>query len=341
MRSLRIDVLMDESFVPPDSIEGLSEKEMAPWKTEYDVLAGLYNLGHDARPLAVSDDFTVLRNQLRKRKPHVVFNLLEEFKGRADLVANVLGFLELVETPYTGCNARALMVTQSKTLIKKILRYHRVKMPEFALFRMGGTIRVPKKLSYPLFVKSSTEHGSVGISQASIVRNDEELASRVEFVHNEIGTDAMAEEYIDGREIYVSVLGNNRLTVFPPWELIFHNLPQGAPRIATEKVKWDPAYQKSRGIEGKRATNLPDEILRQLKEVSKRVYRLLGLSGYARMDFRVTDRNQILLLEPNPNPQLEFGDYFADSAEAGGLKYETLLQRIISLGMRYHRHQPL
>lgn len=341
MRSLRIDVLMDESFVPPDSIEGLSEKEMAPWKTEYDVLAGLYNLGHDARPLAVSDDFTVLRDQLRRRRPHVVFNLLEEFKGRSDLVANVLGFLELIETPYTGCNARALMITQSKTLIKKILRFHRIKMPEFALFRIGGVVKLPKKLDYPLFVKSSTEHGSVGISQASIVRSDEELAARVAFVHEEIGTDALAEEYIDGREIYVSVLGNNRLSAFPPWELFFDNLPEGAPRIATEKVKWDHNYQKSRGIEGRQAKELPDEIIRQLREVSKRVYRLLGLSGYARMDFRVTDSNQILLLEPNPNPQLEFGDYFSDSAEASGIKYETLLQRIINLGMRFHKRQAL
>ena len=341
MRSLRIDVLMDESFVPPDSIEGLSEKEMAPWKTEYDVLAGLYILGHDARPLAVSDDFTVLRDQLRRRRPHVVFNLLEEFKGRSDLVANVLGFLELIETPYTGCNARALMITQSKTLIKKILRFHRIKMPEFALFRIGGVVKLPKKLDYPLFVKSSTEHGSVGISQASIVRSDEELAARVAFVHEEIGTDALAEEYIDGREIYVSVLGNNRLSAFPPWELFFDNLPEGAPRIATEKVKWDHNYQKSRGIEGRQAKELPDEIIRQLREVSKRVYRLLGLSGYARMDFRVTDSNQILLLEPNPNPQLEFGDYFSDSAEASGIKYETLLQRIINLGMRFHKRQAL
>lgn len=334
MKKLRIDLLMHEEFVPPDSIEGLSDGQM-PWKTEYDVLAGLQNLGHDARPLAISDDFTVLRDALRERQPHVVFNLLEEFKGRRDLVPYVLGFLELVGKPYTGCNARGLIITQSKATINKILRYHRVRMPEFASFRMDRTFEPPRRLKYPLFVKSPTEHGSVGISQASIVTNDEELAARVAFIHNEVYTDALAEEYIEGREIYVSVLGNDRLQIFPPWELLFENFREGAPRIATAKVKWDPVYQANRGIRNQRARDLPEEVVRRLASVSRRVYRLLELTGYARMDFRVTPDNQIVLLEPNPNPQLDYGDYFAESAEAIGIEYEPLLQRIINLGIRF------
>jgi len=340
MKKLRIAVMMLEDFVPPESLEGLTDKEIAPWKTEYDVLAGLEALGHDAEPLAVLDDLSKLREGLAERKPHIVFNLIEEFRSAGHYVPLVLGYLELIRQPYTGCNAQGLMMVHNKAMIKKVLKYHRIRVPDFAVFPRGKVFRIRRKLPYPLFVKSTTEHGSHGISQASIVQNESELADRVAFVHQQIGTDAIAEEYIDGREFYVGVLGNERLQTLPTWELSFRNLPEGTPRIATSKVKWDLAYQKKSGIRSQAARNLPEGLEARLQRISKRVYRLLNMTGYARLDFRVTDKGEAFLLEPNPNPQLEYGEDFAEAAEAAGMTYEQLLQRIVNLGLRAHRGQP-
>src|SRR5690606_15796431 len=159
---------------------------------------------------------------------------------------------------YTGCNPRGLMLAHDKALTKMVLRYHRIRVPNFAVLPLGRKVRRPSKLQFPLLVKSLTEEGSVGIAQASIVHDDEKLAERVDFVHRHLGTHAIAEEYIDGRELYVGVLGNQRLQTLPIWELHFPKLREDAPRIATGKVKWDYKYQKKIGIRSSRARNLPE-----------------------------------------------------------------------------------
>jgi D-alanine-D-alanine ligase len=179
-----------------------------------------------------------------------------------------------------------------------------------------------------------SDEGSVGIAQASIVRDDEKLKERVNFIHRQNETPAIAEEYIEGREIYVGVIGNERLQAYTPWELIMPNLPDGAANIATGKVKWDVAYQKKVGLVTQPAV-IEKEAEKEFERLSKRVYRILGLSGYARIDYRLTQGGRMYVLEVNPNPQIAHQEDFADSAEHCGLKYEALLQKIMTLGMSY------
>lgn len=183
-------------------------------------------------------------------------------------------------------------------------------------------------------MKSSTEHGSVGIAQASLVTSDEKLTERVEFIHTQLGTDAVAEQYIEGRELYLGVIGNRRLQTFPVWEMRFENLPDNAPRIATERVKWNLEYQQKHSIKAGMAKDLPDGVADRIGKLCKRVYRILGLSGYARMDFRLTDDGRIFLLEPNPNPDLARDEDFAESAKAVGIGYDKLIDRVLKLGLR-------
>lgn len=326
---------MHEDLVPPDDIKGRSDEEIAAWKTEYDVLAGLNNLGHDVRSLGVATDIGPLRDAIVEWEPHIAFNLLEEFHGVALYDQHVAAYLELLRKPYTGCNPRGLLLAHDKALTKKILSYHRIAVPDFAVFPRGRAVRRPKELDFPLLVKSATDEASLGISQASIVHNDDKLQERVEFVHGHLNSDALVEEYIEGRELYVGVLGNRRLRTFPVWEMMFNNMPEGVAHIATAKVKWDLKYQQKHGIETTAAKNLPDGLEQQLLRLSKRIYHTLGLSGYARMDFRLTDDGKVYVLEANPNPNLAYGEDFAESAERVGLKYEVLLQRIITLGFSY------
>src|SRR5215475_3012397 len=215
MRRLRVLVLMDPTLVPPDSTEGHTAEEINVWKTEYDVVSTLRSAGHEVRPLGVQDELKAVRDEIEGFKPHVVFILLEDFHGEVIYDQNVASFLELMQIPYTGCNPRGLMLARGKDLSKTLVHYHRIPVPAFAVFPVGRKVKRPKRLALPLIVKSLIEDGSWGISQASVVDSDEKLAERVAFIHERIGTAAIAEEYIEGRELYVSVLGNDRLRALP------------------------------------------------------------------------------------------------------------------------------
>lgn len=335
MKKRRVLVLMHEDLVPPDSIRGVSDEEMAPWKTEYDVVAGLTNIGHDVRPLGVRTDLGVILETIEQWNPHCAFNLLEEFHGVALYDMHVVSYLELLKRSYTGCNPRGLMLSHDKALSKKILTYHRIAVPDFAVFPKGKAVRRPRGLEFPLLVKSSTEDASLGISQASVVHSDEKLVDRVAFIHEQLNTDALVEQYIEGRELYVGVIGNHRLQTFNTWEMLFNKMPEGLARIASAKVKWDFKYQAKYGITTDRARDLPEGLEATLSKLSKRIYRTLEMSGYARMDFRLREDGKIFVLEANPNPNLAYGEDFAESAETSGVPYEELLQRILNLGLSY------
>ena len=333
-KKLRVIVLCHEDLVPPDSIEGLTPKEIAPYKTEWDVISTLKKMGHEVNAVGVYNNLGVIGNALLEHKPHMAFNLLEEFHGYPLYDQHVVSYLELMKQPYTGCNPRGLTICRDKALSKMVLAYHRIHVPAFAVFHMNRVVKRSKRLKFPLLVKSISEEGSVGIARASIVNDDEKLAERVEFIHRQTKTHAIAEQYIAGREIYVSVIGNQRLQTYTPWELVIEKLPEGAPNIATAKLKWDPAYQEKVGVITK-AADFDKKMIDQLERLSKRIYRTLFLSGYARLDYRVTDDGKIYLLEANPNPQIANGEDFARSAEHCGIDYEGLLQKIIGLGLRY------
>jgi len=334
-RKLRVLFLVHEDLVPPDTIEGLSDKEIQPWKTEYDVKVTLEDMGHEVLPLGVASDLGVIRRTIYKFKPQITFNLLEEFHGISVYDYHVVSYLELLKRKYTGCNPRGLMLAHDKALSKKILAYHRIPVPEFAVFEMGQRVRRPRRLQFPLLVKSLTEEGSVGIAKTSLVHDDEQLRERAEFIHRQLGTDAIAEQFIDGRELYVGVLGNTQLRTLPVWELRFTKKPEGAPLIATAKVKWDLQYQKKVGLDTGPARDLDESQRQRIFKLCKRAYRALYLTGYARMDLRLAPDGGIYVIEANPNPQLAYGEDFAESAEVAGLSYEALLQRILNLGLSY------
>jgi D-alanine-D-alanine ligase len=335
MRKLRVLVMMDEALVPPDSVEGMSGREIAPFKTEYDVVNTLRNCGHEVRPVGVKTDLSVLADAIADFRPHICFNLVEDFDGIPSRDQHVVSYLELINQPYTGANPRGLTLSRDKALTKKILSYHGILTPRFAVFPVGRVIRRPQSLEFPLLVKSLTQEGSVGISQASVIYNDQQLAERVAFLHDRFKTDVIAEQYIEGRELYVSVMGNRKLQTFPIWELCLENMPTESARIATAKVKWDEQYRLRYGIASRAATDLPEGIAEEIAELGREIYRTLDLSGYARIDLRLTPSGEVYLLEVNPNPQIARGEDFADSAAAAGVSYETLLQRILTLGTSY------
>jgi len=332
---LRVLALVHRHLIPPDTIEEGADITAAPWRTEYDVISTLRAMGHEVQALGVHDDLGEIRRVATEWRPHIAFNLLEGFDDIAIFDQNVVSHLELLKLPYTGCNPRGLLLARDKSLSKKLLAYHRIPVPEFEVFRAGRPIRRPKRLAFPLIVKSLTQEASIGISQASVVDSDDKLKERVAFIHESIGTAAIVEQYIDGRELYVGVLGNQTLQSLPVWELFFSNMPPDAKRIATDRVKWSVKYQKKYGIESGAAKELSEAVCGEIQHVCKRAFRALELSGFARIDLRLDDAGRVWVLEANPNPQIARGEDFAASAEKVGLSYETVLQRIINLGLRW------
>jgi D-alanine-D-alanine ligase len=333
MRRLRVLVLVHPELVPPDSLDGHTPHEIHEWKTEYDVVSTLRALGHEVRPLGLENELRPIRDEIESWKPDVVFNLLEQFHGEAVYDQNVASYLELLRIPYTGCNPRGLVLAKSKDLSKKLLIYHRIPLPAFAVFPMRRKVRRPPRLGLPLIVKSLNEDASLGIAQASVVDSDEKLAERVIFIHERIGTAAIAEQYIEGRELYVGVLGNERLRVLPIWELDFGTMTQGARPIATEKVKHDLQYQEQHGIKIGPAKDLPPQLAAGIERVAKRIYRTLELDGYARIDFRLSGDGIVYYIEANPNPEIAKIEEFASAASHDGLDYPELLNRILALGI--------
>lgn len=333
-KKLRIIVLVHQDLVPPDSLAGLSDKETIEVKTEFDVISTLKNMGHEVHAIGLYNQLNVIGNALMEHKPHVAFNLLEEFHGYPLYDQHVVSYLELMKQSYTGCNPRGLTLAHDKALTKMILAYHRLQVPNFAVFPINRKVHRPKRLKFPLLVKSISEEGSVGIAQASVVHDDEKLAQRVDFIHRQNKTDAIAEQYIKGREVYVGLIGNQNIQTYAPWELVMDKLPEGSENIATLKVKWDPAYQQKVGVVTKAAELTPEQH-KTLERLSKRIYRYLFLSGYARLDYRMTEEGQFYLLEANPNPQIANNEDFADSAAHSGVPYEQLLQKIITVGLNY------
>jgi D-alanine-D-alanine ligase len=332
---LRIVALVHRHLIPPQTVEEGTDITAAPWRTEYDVISTLTTAGHEVQALGVHDDLGEIRRLVTEWKPHIAFNLLEGFDDITIFDQNVVSHLELLKLPYTGCNPRGLLLARDKSLSKKLLAYHRIEVPAFEVFRIGRPIRRAKRLQFPLIVKSLTQEASIGISQASVVDSDEKLKERVTFIHESIGTAAIVEQYIEGRELYVGIIGNQALQALPVWELYFTNMPDGAKRIATDRVKWSVKYQKKYGIDSGPARELPDEQLAKIQHVCKRAYRALELSGYARVDLRLDADGRPWIIEANPNPQIAKGEDFAASAEKIGLPYETVLQRIINLGLRW------
>lgn len=336
-RKLRIIVMMHETLIPPDEV---NEKEVdwpnTPWETEYDVCKALEKNGHTVLKLGVVSDLKKIRDTIEEFKPHIVFNLLEEFDGEAIYDQNVVSYLELLKVPYTGCNPRGLILARDKALTKKILNYHRVKTPQFWVFPKNRPRKIAKKINYPVIVKCLNEEASLGISQASLVHNDEKLMERVRYIHQNLQVDAIAEEFIEGREMYIGVIGNHRIKALPVWELFFKNSETPSKEFYSSRAKFNDKYRVKKGIDTQKA-KISQELEKKIHKICKKTYRVLDLNGYARIDIRMTEDEKIYVLEANPNPDISELDEFAESARFLKIKYPELLDQIIRLGLNWQR----
>lgn len=335
MRKLRILMLVHETLVPPDDVAGLAETAIDEFRTEYNVKSALTELGHHIEVLGIGDSLAPLRSALEEKKPDIVFNLLEEFSGIVSYDHYVVAYLELMRQPYTGCNPRGMMISRDKILTKQVLAWHRIPTPAFHVFPNGKAYKEPKRPVFPLIVKSATDDASLGISQASIVHDGAHLRERVEFIREQTRSNVIAEQYVEGRELYVGVMGNDRLTTFPVWELDFGTLSDVHAGIATRRVKWDRRYQEKHGIKTDAASDLSPAMQSKITQLAKRIYRALHMTGYGRMDMRMREDGSLWVLEANANPDLTWGEDFAESAERIGILYPALLTRILALGLSY------
>jgi len=333
MKKLRVMMVVHYTLVPPDDLSNKDDPRMEKYRTEYDVKTALLNLGHEVQVVGVYDDLAPIRKMNEEWKPHIVFNLLEDFAGNSAFDYYVVSYFEMMRIPYTGCNPRGLLLARDKALTKMILTYHRISVPDFDVFRLGRKISRRRKFTYPLIVKSLTEEGSVGIAQASYVENEDQLRERVALIHDKLHGDAIAAQYIVGRELYVTVLGNAKLEVLPIRELVFGNAEPGTPQMATYKVKWDDKYRERWGIEYQFARNMPNGMEERINHLCKRVYHLLDMNGYGRIDLRVTAQGELYVLEANPNPGIARDEDCSLSAIKAGLSYEDFIQRILQLGL--------
>jgi D-alanine-D-alanine ligase len=328
-KKLKVLALFDAMGPPPADGDLSAELKTEDRKTERNVLEALSKLGHTAEHLVIFDDLDPLGQKLQSFQPHVIFNLADQFKNNRAFDQNIASFLELHGLHFTGCGSSGLLLCKNKGISKKILGYHRIHVPNFVTIARGKRIARPRKLKFPILVKPLKEEASLGISQASFVENDEQFKERVQFIHEKYDNDVIAEEYIEGRELYVGVLGNHRLQVFPIRELVFKQVPPDEPKIATYKAKWDEEYRKRWGLENQFAEGLDPAVVRKIEDTCKRIYRLLTIDGYARIDLRLTPNNEIYFIEANPNPILAEDEDFAQSAHKAGIAYPELIERIM------------
>jgi D-alanine-D-alanine ligase len=336
MKRLKVLALFD-AIAPTTLDQDLSaELKTEDWSSEADVLKALRKLGHRTEYLAIFDDLDLLRQKVRYFKPDIIFNLCDQFRHNRAFDQHIAAYLELCGVPFTGCGATGLTLAKQKGISKEILGYNGLRVPRFVTVPFGARIVRPKGLEFPLIVKPLNEEASLGISQSSFVETDLQFKNRVRFLRDNYGLDVIAEEYIHGREVYVSLLGDRKLQVFPIREILFQDVPEGQPRIASYRAKWDYDYRWKWGIDNQFA-RLNPALKRRIQKVGRQVFRFLKLNGYARLDLRITPEGEVVFIEANPNPILARHEDFAHAAVKSGLKYHELIQAILRIGLETPR----
>jgi D-alanine-D-alanine ligase len=330
-RKLNVTVLIDWSAVPDKDPEFMGVPE-AP-STEYHVIGALRRLGHNVSILPVEDSVRKIVVILTRNKPDLVFNLTEQFGGDRQFDKNIAALLEILGIPFTGSGVMGLALCRDKRLCKQLLSLHRIRVPGFVSLPLSAPIHVPRTVRYPMVVKPAFEDSSEGISNASLAANEVALAERVRFVHEGWQQAVIAEEYIEGRELYVGVLGNKKLDVLPIRECFFNSEGAGGPQMATYRVKFNAEYRKKWNITFGFA-ELDPAVVRHVERVCKKVYRVLQIRDYGRIDLRLTPDNRLIVLEANPNPDVAYGEELAEAAEKKGLSYEQFIARIIHLALQ-------
>ena len=338
MKKEKITVLFDTPGPPPANQDYTEElRDTKDTEAEYEVARALARSGYEVTLLGFYDKIRTIIECLQRQQPEIVFNMTEHFKGQSWLDRSIADILEIVNVPYTGSSATALLLARDKAITKEILTAHHIKTPRFSAFLRGRYTRYSKKLKFPLIVKPLSEDASIGIAQASIIDNEKALLERISMVHESFKCDAIVEEFIPGRELYVSILGNKRLRVLPIREMKFGKAPDEENRIATYMAKWDDEYRKRWSIQNVFARDISPEISTKIQKICKRAYRALRLRDYGRIDIRMTLQNEIYIIEANPNPYLARGEEFPESAKKAGISYSKLIDRIVQLALKRYR----
>ena len=329
---MKIAVVFDTPH--PEWTDADYKREVAEGKVEeaeYDVARALLAKDHDVLMVGVKDDLAPMIASLAEFQPKVVFNGCESFRGHARHEYSVAAVLDMHGYRYTGSSPTALLVARNKSLTKKVLAYHGIRVPAFAEYHAGDELVRPSELRFPLIVKPLLEDASVGIAQASVVEDDDSLVQRVKFIHEKYSQAAIVEELIEGRELYVGLLGNDKLDVLPLVEMTFGggDGETGEHRIATYKAKWDEEYRKRKKIKNVFAKGLSDELTAKITEICTTAFHALWLQDYGRVDVRLTHDNEVYVLEVNPNPFIAYEHEMANMAEKAGMKYDAFIQRIV------------
>jgi D-alanine-D-alanine ligase len=305
------------------------------------ISAALVAAGHTPSLLAVGSDVEPVIAGLRAASPDLVFNLAESFGGKSALESNVAALLNLLGLRYTGSSPAGLLLAGDKSLTKKILRLHDIRTPEFATFYRGA-LDWAGDLAFPVIVKPPQEDASIGITSSSVVRDLKELFGKIDELQSQFQAPVLVEEFVDGREFYVGVLGNENPEALPVIELDFSALPADRPRIASWEAKWGTdgqgAGEEFAGTKSVFPNGVPPELVTRMQAVAVDCFQSLRLRDYARIDLRVTDAGEVYVIEVNPNCYLERDSEFARAADRAGLTYDALIARIVDLAAaRYAR----
>ncbi len=300
---------------------------------EYEVAEALMAKDHEVILVGVHDDLTHFIERVQAFDPDLVFNCAEGFHGISRLDYVLPAVLEAEGFPYTGAAPMGLLTTRNKGMSKKLLGYHGIRVPGFITYRLTDDPMSPPDLTFPLIVKPLQEDASAGIAQASVVHDVEHLAQRVIHIRQTFGQPAIAEEFIEGRELYVSVLGNvTQLEVLPIVEMVFDkDRTKPHERIATKSAKWDDPYRERKGIRNVFARPIAQAALEQIEEICHTAFRALWLRDYARLDVRLTTKNEVWVIEANANPFISFGHDMANAAEKAGMDYYAFVERLVTI----------
>jgi D-alanine-D-alanine ligase len=317
--------------------------EVAAWKhdepeMEYQIADALRRKGHDVLLVGVRNDLQYLVQFLDEVRPDLVFNAVEAFHGNAGLEYMVPGMLEAEGYHYTGSPPLALLVSRNKAMSKKVLAYHGIRVPAFVTCRPGEALTLPDDLRFPLIVKPLQSDASAGIAQASVVQDRAALADRVAMMHDRFDQPAIAEEFVDGRELYVSLLGNGQeLDILPITEMVFDKRrSRPEERIATQSAKWDEEYRARKGIRNVFARPLARATRARIEDICRTAFRALWLRDYARLDVRLAPDGEVWVLEANANPFISYGHDMANAAAKAGLEYYEFIQRLVDEAMARH-----
>ena len=331
---LRILVLFEVNDPPaPDEEYERRMREESDWRTEGHVVTALKGLGHEVHLGAIYKNPRDVIDLVERIQPDLVWNFVQTFHGTRHFESHIAGVLELCRVPYTGCGHRALMLCQDKALSKEILKHHRVPVAPFVVSRRTQPLKKLSRAIFPVMVKPLAEEGSVGISRDSFAETEEQALARIHFLHGRLKQDVIIERYVWGREIYMGVIGNGRLKVLPPRELKFSKVPEGEPKFASFKAKWDEGYRERWGIFSGFPDDLSESLQRSLATVAKRVFRALQMRGFGRIDLRLTDEGKLVVVEANPNPEIAQGEDIAEAAAKVGIPYNDLIERLVVLGL--------